>query len=567
MDASIRRRRIGHWAGLIATLLLASACGGGSSGGGSSPPPPEPPPEPPTAAELADASRFAAQTTFGLPYGEIDALAREGKESWLDRQFSLPVGRHSDIVTDLVARRDAGEFVAYENDIEYLILFRRLAWWHRTVTSRDVLRQRVAFALSQIFVVSDNVDALIINPYAMSGYYDMLLDNAFGNFRNLLRAVSLHPSMGIYLSHVNNRRSDPANNTFPDENYAREVMQLFSIGLFDLNVDGTLQLDGNGDPIPTYSNTEIREFAKIFTGLSFGGPGAVFGNPVPNFLSPMRMFDSQHEPGSKNLLNGTVVPAGQTGMQDIEAAIDNLFEHPNVGPFIGKQLIQRLVTSNPSPAYVERVARAFNGDDTGVRGDMQAVIRAVLLDPEATAAPDPFGVFGKLREPVVRYAAILRQFGATSDDGFIANTGYFLQELGKQHPLSAPSVFNFFLPAHSPAGDIAAAGLVAPEFQITTSNSIIGMSNLVDFIVLGEFVTDAPEPFAPVSLTFDDYVDIADDVDALIERLDLVLAAGTLDAATRGGIRAVLLDIPEAAIRVRVALYLVLVSPDYAVRL
>lgn len=565
MEALIRHWRVGPWAGALATLLLAGACSGG--GGGSSPPTPGPQPAPPTAAELADASRFAAQATFGLRFGEIDALAREGRESWLDRQFSLPVGRHSDIVTDLVAWREAGEFATYENDIEYLILFRRLAWWHRTVTSRDLLRQRVAFALSQIFVVSDNVDALIINPYAMSGYYDMLLDNAFGNFRDLLRSVSLHPSMGIYLSHVNNRRSDPANNTFPDENYAREVMQLFSIGLFELNVDGTLRLDDDGGPIPTYSNAEIREFAKIFTGLSFGGPGAAFGNPVPNFLAPMRMFDAQHEPGPKNLLNGTVVPDGQAGMQDIEAAIDNLFEHPNVGPFVGKQLIQRLVTSNPSPAYVERVARAFNGDDTGVRGDMQAVIRAVLLDPEATATPDAFGVFGKLREPVVRYAAILRQFGATSGDGFIANTGYVLQELGKQHPLSAPSVFNFFLPAHSPAGDIAAAGLVAPEFQITTSNSIIGMSNLVDFIVLGEFVTDAPEPFAPVSLNFDDYINLADDVDALLERLDIVLTAGTLDPVTRAAIRSALAGIPEAEIRVRVALYLVLVSADYAVRL
>ena len=189
MDASTRERRVGNWAGILATLLMASACGGGGSGGGSSPPPPEPPPEPPTAAELANASRFAAQATFGLPFGEIDALAREGKASWLDRQFSLPVGRHSDIVTDLVVRREAGEFAAYENDIEYLILFRRLAWWHRTVTSSDELRQRVAFALSEIFVVSDNVDALIINPYAMSGYYDMLLDNAFGNFRDLLRSV------------------------------------------------------------------------------------------------------------------------------------------------------------------------------------------------------------------------------------------------------------------------------------------------------------------------------------------------------------------------------------------
>ncbi len=566
MLAATLRTRATFLTGLLATALLLGACGGGGSGG-VTPPPPPPPTQPPTTAELQDASRFAAKATFGLSYSDIDGLAREGHEAWLERQFMLPVGRHEGVVLDLLQRRDAGEFAAYEQDIEYLILFRRLAWWHRTVTASDVLRQRVAFALSQIFVVSDNVDDLIINPFAMSDYYDMLLDNAFGNFRDLLRDVSLHPSMGIYLSHVNNRRSDPANNIFPDENYAREVMQLFSIGLFELNLDGSLQLDTNGDPIPTYSNVEIREFAKIFTGLSFGGSNAYFGNPFPEFLAPMQMFDLYHEPGAKNLLNGTVVPGGQTGMQDIEAAIDNLFEHPNVGPFIGKQLIQRLVTSNPSPAYVERVARAFNGDTTGVRGDMQAVLRAVLLDPEANAAADPFGDFGKLREPVVRYASILRQFGATSDDGFIANTGYFLQELGKQHPLSAPSVFNFFLPAHSPAGEIADANLVAPEFQITTSNSVIGMSNLIDFIVVADFVTDAPEPFAPVSLSFDDYIGIADDVDALVERLDIVLTAGTMDGATRAAIETILRDLPDPEIRVRIALYLFLISPDYVVRL
>ena len=553
--------------GLTATVVLLAGCGGGGGGGTSPPPAPPPPPQPPTAAELAEASRFAAKATFGLPWSDIDALAREEPESWLQRQFALPVGRHSAVVADLLQRREAGEFAEFEEDIEYLILFRRLAWWHQTVTAPDVLRQRVAFALSQVFVVSDNVDDLIINPFAMSDYYDMLLENAFGNFRDLLRDVSLHPSMGIYLSHVNNRRSDPANNIFPDENYAREVMQLFSIGLFELNIDGSLKLDNNGDPIPTYSNEEIREFAKIFTGLSFGGSGAYFGKPGPDFLAPMQMFDAYHEPGSKNLLNGTVVPSGQTGSQDIEAAIDNLFEHPNVGPFVGKQLIQRLVTSNPSPAYIERVARAFNGDTTGVRGDMQAVVRAVLLDPEANAMPDLFGSFGKLREPVVRYASILRQFGATSDDGFIANTGYFLQELGKQHPLSAPSVFNFFLPAHSPAGEIADANLVAPEFQITTSNSVVGMSNLIDFIVVADFVTDAPEPFAPVSLTFDDYVGIADDVGTLVERLDIVLTGGTLDPSTRTAIEAILTDIPDLEIRVRIALYLFLISPDYAVRL
>lgn len=547
----------------VAALLLA-ACGGGG-GGGSTPQPPDPP-APPTASELKEASRFAAQATFGMSFEAIDALARSGKEDWIGSQFTMPVSNHRPIVADLVRRREAGEFAEFEEDVEYLALFRRLAWWHRTVTARDALRQRVAFALSEIFVVSDNVDQLIINPFALSDYYDTLLAHAFGNYRDLLRDVTLHPAMGIYLSHVNNRRSDPIDNIFPDENYAREVMQLFSIGLFELNIDGSPRLDDEGDPIPTYTNVDIREFAKIFTGLSFGGANAFFGNADPNFLSPMQMFDAEHEPGEKTLLNGIVVPAGQTGLQDIEAAIDNLFNHPNVGPFIGKQLIQRLVTSNPSPAYVERVARAFDGDDTGVRGDMRAVIRAVLLDPEAAAGTTTASDFGKLREPVVRYASILRQFGANSSDGFIANTGYFLQELAKQHPLSAPSVFNFFLPVHSPAGEIAALGLVAPEFQITTSNSIVGLSNLIDFVVLADFVTDSPEPFATVSLDYSNYEAIASDVRALVDRLDIVLTAGTLDPATRQAIESILVDIEDLTVRTRFAIYMFLISSDYAVR-
>lgn len=553
------------WAAMLLALFITTACGGGS--GGATPPAPPPPPAPPTAAEIADASKLAAQGTFGLTFSEIDALAREGGENWINRQFATPTEFHSPIVADLVQRRDAGEFSAFETDIEYLIMFRRLSWWHRTVTSQDVLRQRVAFALSEIFVVSDNVDDLIINPFALSDYYDTLLRNAFGNYRDLLRDVSLHPAMGIYLSHVNNRKTDALNNTFPDENYAREVMQLFSIGLFELNIDGSLRLDNSGEPIPTYTNIEIREFAKIFTGLSYGGSNAFFGNPVPNFQSSMQMFETEHEPGQKLLLNGAIVPAGQSGSQDIDAAIDNLFNHPNVGPFIGKQLIQRLVTSNPSPAYVERVARAFNGDNSGIRGDMRAVVQAVLLDSEARSTPNNATNFGKLREPVVRYASILRQFGASSDDGFIANSGYFLQELGKQHPLSAPSVFNFFLPAHSPAGEIAAANLVAPEFQITTSNSVIGMSNFIDFIVIADFVTDAPAPFEPVTLSFDDYVAVADNVDSLLDRLDVVLTAGTLDASTRQAISNVISDVDDLNIRTRIAIYMFLISADHAVRL
>lgn len=550
----------------MAIALVLSACGGSGDGNGGGQPPVEPP-APPTVAELKSASRLAAQATFGMDFAGIESIARQGHENWIDSQFSVPVSDHLSIVADIVRRRDAGEFTEFEEDIEYLIFARRLAWWHQTVTGDDALRQRVAFALSEIFVVSDSIDTLIVHPNALSGYYDMLLSNAFGNFRDLLRDVSLHPAMGIYLSHINNRRSDPFNNTFPDENYAREVMQLFSIGLFELDINGSLRLDTNSDPIPTYSNDEIREFAKIFTGFSYGGPGAYFGKEYPpNFSAPMQMFDAEHEPGSKTLLNGAVVPAGQTGMQDFEAAIDNLFNHPNVGPFIGRQLIQRLVTSNPSPAYTERVARAFNGDTTGVRGDMRAVIKAVLLDPDATAAPGTLADFGKLREPVVRYASILRQFGANSPGGFIGVLGYFLQQLGKQHPLSAPSVFNFFLPTHSPAGEIADAGLVAPEFQITTSNSIVGISNIIDFVILADYVSDSPAGFEPVSLDYREYEVLAPNVDALLDRLDIVLTAGTLDPATRSAVKNVITDLDDMNIRARVAIYMLLLSSDYAVR-
>ena len=550
----------------IATLVLA-ACGGGGSG--APPPTTNPPPPPPalTKQQRDDASRFAAAATFGLPYAEIETLARDGHAAWLDAQFDLPPTLHKAVVDDIVARRAAGEFAAFEDDIEYLIFARRLAWWHNTVTARDVVRQRVAFALSQIFVVSDTVDDLIVNPYALSDYYDMLQRNAFGNFRDLLRDVTLHPAMGVYLSHLNNRRSNPAANTFPDENYAREVMQLFSIGLFELDIDGTVRTDVNGVPIPTYGNDEIREFAKVFTGLSFGGPGATFGAREPNFQVPMQMFDAFHEPGEKRLLNGAVVPAGLSGAEDIDAAVDNLFNHPNVGPFIGRQLIQRLVTSNPSPAYVERVARAFNGETGAPRGDMRALLRAVLLDPEATAAPGSVANFGKLREPVVRYTSLLTQFGAESDDGFIASIGYTLQFLTRQHPLSAPSVFNFYLPSHAPQGDIAAAGLVAPEFQILNSNTVVNFANLLDGVLFGDLVTDGPEPFAPVRLNIDDYIDIAADVDALLDRLDTVMTYGTLTTETRSVVRDAIVDLDDMNLRVRAAIYLLAISADYTIRI
>ncbi len=497
-------------------------------------------------------------TTFGPDAALIDEVARTGEAAWLDEQLALPPSRHLPIV-----QRYLAEYGFDVNADPPPGTFRRFAWWERTLTAPDQLRQRVAYALSQIFVVSDNVDDLFINPLGLASYYDTLLEHAFGNFRDLLRAVSLHPAMGVYLSHVNNGRTDPVAMTFPDENYAREVMQLFTIGLYQLNADGTPVLDGTGDRIPTYDNDDIREFSRIFTGLSFGpaqpGGPSFFGKELPVLHVPMRMFDDYHEPGEKRLLNGTVVPAGQSGLADIDAAVDNLFEHPNVGPFIGRLLIQRLVTSNPSPGYVARVAAAFAGDATTPRGDMARVIRAVLTDPEAAA-----GIH--LREPFLRYVALNRAVGVSSDDGTYPGLGFVAQFLLGQHVLSAPSVFNFYSPDFSPGGPLREAGLVAPEFQITTQSTIVGLTNLLAYTLFSPQAIDTPEGFASIRLELTDWTALADDTDALLDRIDLVLAAGTLDPATRGAIADAIAPLEaDPELRARLALYLAASAPAVAV--
>ena len=552
-----------------AIAAFAAACGGGGSSAPPAPPVVQPPPTTvapppgPSRAELAYASKFASRATFGLPYPQIEEIAEQGAEAWLEQQFELPVTESKPVADKLKGRRAAGQFNDLDG-VDLIFQFWRFAWWHTTMTAEDVVRQRVGFALSEIFVVS-NIDMLNDEPWALTNYYDTLLHGAFGNFRDLLRDVALHPSMGIYLSHVNNRKADPASNTFPDENFAREVMQLFTIGLYELNIDGSLRLDANGAPIPTYDNHDIAEFAKVFTGLSYGGKDARFGKRKAWFLAPMQMFEEHHEPGEKQLLGGVTLAAGQTGMEDVEAALDNLFEHPNVGPFIGRQLIQRLVTSNPSSAYVERVARAFNGDDTGVRGDMRAVLRAILLDPEATQPREP-STFGKLREPALRLVALARQFKANSDDGTFYNAGHRLNHYTGQHPLASPSVFNFFLPNHSPPGLIADAGLVGPEFQITTPTTIIGAVNMIDVGVFRENqLFDVPEPFAKANLNLTAYRPLANDVDDLLERLDLVMTQGEMHADTRAAVRAALVGIDDPLTRVRQAIYLIAMSPDYTV--
>jgi len=501
-----------------------------------------------------EASRFLAQSTLGASWEEIHRTADLGLQVWLDEQFQQPIGRHQPFLDE---RRNMG--------LEIDTQTRRWAWWQQVMESPDPLRQRVAMALSELFVVSDDVEAIGGNPIGLANYYDMLLENSFGNYRDLLLDVSLHPMMGVYLSHLKNQKSDPSRGRFPDENYAREVMQLFSIGLFELNLDGTLQLDGGGKPIPTYDNDDITEFAKIFTGLSFASAAPDFFGGDPVWTRPMRMYETQHEPGPKILLRGRYVPPGQSGMKDIQDAIDNLFHHPNVGPFISRRLIQRMVTSNPSPEYIRRVATAFQNNGHGVRGDMKAVVTAILLDPEAREWPSSIDATGgRLRESFLRRVHLARAFDATSlariypidDSAAPVNFG--------QRPLSSPSVFNFFLPDHQPTGPITDAGLFAPEFQIITAVTAIASADDLETQIVRAMNFD-DNAFYEVRLDLTDEIVLAPNVPALIDRLDLMLTYGNMSGQMRQILNQAVAQLGDPTDRAKLALYLIAISPEYAV--
>lgn len=527
-------------------------------------------------AQLNDASRFLAQATLGASYEEIQALAASGYEAWLDAQMSLPqTSVTNNMLRVMEAFPVAPDIVAEFDDALFFPYFRS-AWWETVLRSPDVLRHRVTLAMSEFFVISHRSDLFEDWSQSVGTYYDMLGKHAFGNYRDLLLDIALNPCMGVYLSHYNNPKTDVVNKIRPDENFAREIMQLFSIGLHELNNDGTRKLDTNGNPIPTYNNDDIKEFAKIFTGLT-SGLASEFPTPFEEFLgieafsTPMQVFDSGHEPGVKKLLNGQIVPAGQMGMKDINDAIDNLYNHPNTGPFIGRKLIQFLTTSNPSPAYVNRVANAFNDNGAGVRGDMKAIIRAILLDPEArdcNAIDNPTG--GKLREPIVRRANYFKAFNAypametffSTEFDFISSTGQFA--------MYSPSVFNFFLPDYQPNGDIADADLFAPEFQIHNSSTAIGYVNQVhhwgiwqepmygyDAIADTEFVSALPDFSAENALV--------NNPTALVERLNTLLCAGQLSDASKAIIINTLNQMDANEERAGMAMYLIMLSPDYVI--
>jgi len=529
-----------------------------------------------------EASRFLSQATLGADFETIQYVAQMGIEGWIDEQMQYQPASllatlesvYAEVIEWYILNGgDPAEF-----DIRPYWTHFNYAWWENHVNAPDLLRQRIALALSEIFVISFESD-LADQGFGLADYYDILLRNAFGNFEDLLLDVSLHPCMGYYLSHLNNPKEIIEENIHPDENYAREIMQLFSIGLYELNADGSRKTDTTGNWIPTYDQQDITELAKVFTGL---GVGDVMENPwvedpafgigiyIGDLTQPMIMWENWHQPGTKTLLNDYVIPSGQSGMQDIRDAVHQLFMHPNVGPFIGKQLIQRLVTSNPSPAYIERITAVFNNNGQGIRGDMASVIKAILLDPEARSCEALTQEhYGRLREPMTRYMHFTKAIPMEQYYGRYWNVSHNFYLATNQTPLASRTVFNFFLPDHQPVGAISQNQLVAPEFQIHNSRTSVEYINQVnDWAVWGYVMDDWEEENPYVTYNLDELIPLARDPEVLINRLDVLFTHGSLSSSMRQIIKNAITPLINGDFRgdrVRLAMYLIMISPDYNV--
>lgn len=539
-----------------ALMLTLSACGGSS--GGAAPPPPAPPPPPPPPITTAEAFQFLNQSTFGATLADTQVVIDDRYAAWIDQEIAKPASLQLPHLRDIQPPpQNRAELHADRID----------KWFRNVVDGDDQLRQRVAFALSEIMVVSQ-FGGLIQAPYSVADYHDQLALNAFGNYRDLMEIVTLHPAMGVYLSMLGNQKPNPALNIRPDENFARELMQLFSIGLVELNLDGSEKLDGQNQPVPTYDQAIVEGFAHVFTGWNYAGapsfPRAQRNDN--NQTVPMQLYPAFHADGEKALLNGFVVPGNQSGDQDLQMALDNIFNHPNVGPFISIRLIHRLVTSNPSPGYVSRVATVFNDNGFGVRGDLGAVVKAILLDDEARPAL-PMEIDGKVKEPLIRLTQLWRAYSAQSQSGaFPLFPAYII--IG-QGPLQAPHVFNFFSPFYAPPGEIRNSGLVAPELQIATEYQNTFATNYF-FLLAFDWNSEKANPGVDeVLIDISEEIAIAGDTDALVDMVANKLMAGNISAPLRT-------EMVNMIDRVRVALpgndvalaaeaiYFVVSSPEFA---
>jgi uncharacterized protein (DUF1800 family) len=526
----------------------------------------QPPPSVPTASDAistdTEAARFLTQTTFGPIRADMDRVKEIGINAWIDEQMAKPTSHLSaDTVAEWVAVPQGGRGM---DNARPGFFHRNSAWFKDVINGEDQLRQRVAFALSQIFVISIENTQLLNWENGVTAYYDVLLDHAFGDFRSLLEKVTLQPSMGLYLSHLRNAKADPETGALPDENYAREVMQLFTIGLNELQPDGTLKLNNRGLPIATYTNDTIQEMAKVFTGWTFASANPnndnQFRRSARDDVTPMILFPQFHDDSEKTIITGRVLPAGQGGEADLRDTLDTLFEHPNTGPFIARRLIQRLVTSNPSPGYIYRVAQKFADNGSGQRGDLGAVVRAILTDYEARSTElAATGSFGKLKEPILRLTGLFRLLPVSADDGRLDIRG--MEGLLAQEPLRAPSVFNYFEPDYTRPGSIAGAGLFAPEFQIMTDTTAITASNMYYNHIYG-----TP---GGVRMGFDPVMSMADDPDQLIATLNLHLAANQFSALTVTNLKAAYNALPSntsAVNKIRAMVHLAMSIPEAAIQ-
>ncbi len=516
-----------------------------------------------------EASRFLIQAGFGADRDELADVKALGYAGWIDAQVTRPKGYLQPIIT---AKAAIGPVYHPETKVALWTQFMRRRYPSQGVTiNTDILRQRIAYSLLQIFVISQNVDALL-PPEGVANYYDRLIDGALGNFRQILFDVTMHPAMGIYLSHRGNRKGDPAINLFPDENYAREIMQLFTIGLWELNNDGTRKLL-NGKAIPSYNNADITNFARVFTGLQYGGPNNnSFEWAGEETKFPMKAYDAFHDNNAKTLLRGQILPAGRTTMQDINSAIDNLFNHPNTGPFISRLLIQRLINSNPSPAYIGRVAAKFADNGSGVRGDMAAVVKAILLDEEARNYTYTTGILsGKMREPYMTLMNMGKTFDAQP-----ANNNYesatYMYEFYLQEPFQSPSVFNFYKPDDRPSGEITLMDKYAPEFKILTAvTAIESQNNLLNSVQNQIARWGANSPAYEMRLNFSAELPLANNPDSLIRQLSVRMIGGALQPRTFQIIREALVKINASSStwrrdRVNMAAYLIGASTEFNIQ-
>jgi uncharacterized protein (DUF1800 family) len=553
--------------GLLCSLFSLAACGGGGGNATNSPTPAPSVSAPSVSA--ADAARLLEQATFGVTASDVAHVQSVGIDAYLSEQLAYPATQYTGYsytphtapagcIGDGSNPPDASSLCARD---EYSPFQVQRDFFTHALKNPDQLRQRVAFALSQIMVVSS---VEIYEAYGLADYQNILLRDALGNYRTLLQDVTLSPTMGHYLDMANSDETNPQNGTVPNQNYAREVLQLFSIGLIELNPDGTPQLDTSGAPIPTFESATIEGLASVFTGWTYpplAGATSQWTNPI-NFDGTMVAFPDHHQAGTKVLLNGYTVPANQTPAQDLQNALDNIFNHPNVGPFISKQLIQHLVTSNPSPAYVARIAAVFANNGQGVRGDLSAVVRAILTDTDARGDEPATNLFGHLREPALFITSTLRSLGGTSD-GVLPRSAS--SAMGQ--PMFSPeTVFNFYPPSYQVPG----TQTLAPEFGIENAATALARANFINTVIMQGGAAADPTVSGSTGTTINlTPLAGAANSSALIAQLNQTLMHGSLSSAANNiiltAVNSVAANSTNPLAAAQAASYLILTSAQYQV--